>query len=105
LEIDESFWNERTQQENARRFFLTAMGRRSVVEAIWSRWEDGCFDVWEAEDETTRDGDEPSDERDVAARTNRTERDEFPTSGLFDENGRPKPALHKLTALKRAYWG
>ena len=106
LEIDESFWNERTQQENARRFFLTAMARRSVVEAIWSRWEDGR-DVWETEGETTRDGnnDVANDERRVAQETNRTERDEFPTSGLFDEAGRPKPALHKLAALKRAYWG
>ena len=103
LEIDESFWNERTQQENARRFFLTAMARRSVVEAIWSRWEDGVADdVWETEDETTRDG---GDEQDSAREANRTERDEFPTSGLFDEAGRPKPALHKLAALKRAYWG
>lgn len=103
LEIDESFWNERTQQENARRFFLTAMARRSVVEAIWSRWEDGVADdVWETEDETTRDGD---DEQGAAREANRTERDEFPTSGLFDEAGRPKPALHKLAALKRAYWG
>ncbi len=99
LEFDESFWNERTQQENARRFFLTAMARRSVVAAIWSRWEDGG-DVWGTEGETTRD-DSDAD----AAEAARTERDEFPTSGLFDEIGRPKPALHKLAALKRAYLG
>ena len=106
LEIDESFWSERTQQENARRFFLTAMARRSVVEAIWSRWEDGVVDGnWEAEEETTRDVDDEKGERRVAQEANRAERDEFPTSGLFDEAGRPKPALHKLAALKRAYWG
>jgi hypothetical protein len=103
LEIDESFWNERTQQENARRFFLTAMARRSVVEAIWSRWEDGG-DAWEADDETTSVVD-ASAERGGAQEGNRAERNEFTTSGLFDETGRPKPALHKLAALKRAYWG
>ncbi|MBQ7028670.1 MAG: hypothetical protein IJN32_00360, partial [Thermoguttaceae bacterium] len=107
LEIDESFWSERTQQENARRFFLTAMARRSVVETIWSRWEDGadCGD-WNAPDETTCDGDDlPNAEGRDAQETRRTESDEFPTSGLFDETGRPKPALHKLAALKRAYLG
>ncbi len=106
MEIDESFWNERTQQENARRFFLTAMGRRSVVEAFWSRWKDGDDAVWEPETETTCDETGPtSDERRVARDANRTERNEFPTSGLLDETGRPKPALHKLAALKRAYLG
>lgn len=105
VEFDESFWSERTQQENARRFFLTAMARRSVVEAIWSRWEDGVVDVAEAEDETTRDGADAVGENRGAQEANRAERDEFPTSGLFDEAGRPKPALHKLAALKRAYWG
>lgn len=105
LEIDESFWSERTQQENARRFFLTAMARRSVVEAIWCRWEDGVDGAdWEAADETTRDG-VPTAERNGARETGRAERDEFPTSGLFDETGRPKSALHKLAALKRAYLG
>lgn len=104
VEIDESFWSERTQQENARRFFLTAMARRSVVEAIWSRWEDGG-DAWGTEEgETTRDDSDADAPRD-AAEAARTERDEFPTSGLFDETGRPKPALHKLAALKRAYLG
>ncbi|MBQ9799211.1 MAG: hypothetical protein IJO40_04635 [Thermoguttaceae bacterium] len=108
LEIEESFWSERTQQENARRFFLTAIARRSVVEAIWSRWEDGddggSVDAdWETPDETTRDG--TDGERRGAQETTRAEKDEFPTSGLFDETGRPKPALHKLAALKRAYLG
>ena len=85
---------------------MTAMARRSVVEAIWSRWEDGVVDGnWEAEEETTRDVDDEKGERRVAQEANRAERDEFPTSGLFDEAGRPKPALHKLAALKRAYWG
>lgn len=114
LEFDESFWSERTQQENARRFFLTAMARRSVVEAIWSRWEDaggsgsvGGVDAAEdAADETTRDGAEfANDERRSAQEIKTAETDEFPTSGLFDEAGRPKPALHKLAALKRAYLG
>ncbi len=110
LEIDESFWSERTQQENARRFFLTAMARRSVVETIWSRWEDGDGGVggddWETTTETTCDGDDlPNAEGRDAQETRRTESDEFPTSGLFDETGRPKPALHKLAALKRAYLG
>ncbi|MBQ2789401.1 MAG: hypothetical protein IJE97_07165 [Thermoguttaceae bacterium] len=105
LEIDESFWSERTQQENARRFFLTALARRSVVEAIWSRWEDGLVDEFGAElgdatDETTRDGAAFD-----AQKSERTARDEAPTSGLFDEVGRPKPAFHKLAALKRAYLG
>ena len=117
VEIDEAFWSERTQQENARRFFLTAIARRSVVEAIWSRWEDGVDD-WneEAADETTRGddgelvgvgvggvgGDGANGKRRGARGA---ERDEFPTSGLFDKAGRPKPALHKLAALKRAYLG
>lgn len=103
LEIDESFWSERTQQENARRFFLTAMARRSVVETIWSRWEDGVDgEAWETANETTGDA---SSARRVALNAERAEREEFPTSGLFDEAGRPKPALHKLAALKRAYLG
>lgn len=103
-EIDESFWNERTQQENARRFFLTAMARRSVVEAIWSRWEDGDDGAPEtAEEETTRDGD-ASEERKTRWRSGVEGRNEFPTSGLFDATGRAKPALHKLAALKRAYF-
>ena len=105
MEIDESFWSERTQQENARRFFLTAMTRRSVVEAIWSRWEDGDDGgYWETTEETTRDGGANGESR-AEQESNRAERNEFPTSGLFDEAGRPKPALHKLAALKRAYWG
>lgn len=103
LEIDESFWSERTQQENARRFFLTAMARRSVVETIWSRWEDGDDGGdWETAEETTCD---ETDAEANAPSWERAERDEFPTSGLFDETGRSKPALHKLAALKRAYWG
>lgn len=103
LEIDESFWTERTQQENARRFFLTAMARRSVVETIWSRWEDGDDGGdWETPEETTCDA---TDAASDAPSWTRLERDDFPTSGLFDETGRPKPALHKLAALKRAYWG
>ncbi|MBR5244340.1 MAG: hypothetical protein IKW13_08905 [Thermoguttaceae bacterium] len=106
VEVDESFWSERTQQENARRFFLTAMARRSVVEAIWSRWEDGVEEAeGAAEDETTRSVGDANGGRDDVQRTSRAERDEFPTSGLFDEAGRPKSALHKLAALKRAYWG
>ncbi len=100
LEIDESFWNERTQQECARRFFLTAMARRSVVETIWSRWEDGGDGGdWATANGTT---DAASAARRVALSA---ERDEFPTSGLLDEAGRPKPALHKLAALKRAFLG
>ncbi|MBQ2850080.1 MAG: hypothetical protein IJE77_06325, partial [Thermoguttaceae bacterium] len=58
---------------------------------------------WETPDETTRDG--TDGERRGAQETTRAEKDEFPTSGLFDETGRPKPALHKLAALKRAYLG
>ncbi|MBR4833981.1 MAG: hypothetical protein IKU86_06595 [Thermoguttaceae bacterium] len=99
LEIDESFWSEKTQQENARRFFLTAMARRSVDEAIWSRWDDVG---------SARDGDFSETASCEATRNKKkgsvsSTRAEAPTSGLFDVDGRPKPALCKLAALKRAY--
>ena len=29
--------------------------------------------------------------------------DRFPTSGIFDENQKPKATLHKLAAMRRAY--
>ncbi len=117
LEIDESFWSEKTQQENARRFFLTAMARRSVDEAIWSRWDDVAASGAAGDDasetslsETTRGF--RDDERSTSGRGNRNARrrggaatrTEATTSGLFAVDGRPKPALHKLAALKRAYY-
>lgn len=120
LEIDESFWSEKTQQENARRFFLTAMARRSVDEAIWSRWEDGESESLAFDDESCEstsgceDGgrEDSGDAAKGGERNGRNKRNglngrrlgEFPTSGLFGLDGRPKPALHKLAALKRAYY-
>lgn len=54
--------------------------------------------------------DDLGDEDEIELETTESEREEFnrvlqrnPTSGLFDVNGKPKPTLHKLSALRRAY--
>ncbi len=54
--------------------------------------------------------DDLGDEDEIELATTESELDEFnrvlqrnPTSGLFDVNGKPKPTLYKLSALRRAY--
>ncbi len=38
--LEELLWNSQMQQETARRFYSTALTRRTVDEIIWTRWQD-----------------------------------------------------------------
>jgi len=121
-------WTEKTQLEAARRFFSSAMSRHVVDEIIWTRWRDEApasmnssavlkeYDGWDDRsgasptcDVLTVD-DDFGDEDEIDLEPTESELNDFnsvlrknPTSGLFDQHGKTKPILHKLSALRRAY--
>lgn len=125
--IEAQLWTEGMQRETIRRFIVAALSHRNVDEIIWTKFADSALDdsdqyltgddddernpylkrrslVDEINlDEDDEQGFELADERNVLVDYNPRDRDRFPTSGLFDEKGKAKATLHKLSAIRRAY--
>ncbi|MBQ9874884.1 MAG: hypothetical protein IJM30_10505 [Thermoguttaceae bacterium] len=109
-----SFFTEGNQRETVRRTLCAALARRNVEEIVWSRLLDvGANDFLSRPDDTRSSSsapDSPDVFSDSGFSLQRAEStydprnpDRFPASGLFDENDKAKPILHKLASLWRAY--
>lgn len=109
--VDETIWTRLFDRPNAPND-RTSGAPTNLGDAIWSVAPNPIFEANDETDFALGDeaavvfAEEPEKvalERDYAE--TETAFDAFPTSGLMDANGEPKPAFRKLEALKHAYFG